>query len=231
MRRWLRAGFAIVVLLAGCASPERLPVGVGAAPATFPAQVYRQAARQGHAVLQVDPGSSIVEIEVFRGGSLARLGHDHAVASHDVHGYVWPDAGRADLYVALDLLVVDEPSLRAEAGFDTHPSPDDIEGTRRNMLTRVLETGRYPFALIAVRRDPRQADDGAASVSITLHGTTRTFDVPLKLEVTDAELTVSGTRSLRQSDFGIVPLSILGGAVQVKNDVTLRFRITARRVD
>ena len=67
-------------------------------------------------------------------------------------------SGRADLYVPLDTLVVDEPALRAEAGFDTQPSAADIAGTRRNMLEKVLEADRYPFALIAVKRssDRRQ---------------------------------------------------------------------------
>ena len=32
---------------------------------------------------------------------------------------VAPDEGRADLWVPLDALMVDEPALRAKAGFDT----------------------------------------------------------------------------------------------------------------
>ena len=52
---------------------------------------------------------SRIVIEVRRGGTLAQLGHDHVVVSHDVAGYVAPAEGRADLYVRLDRLVVDEP--------------------------------------------------------------------------------------------------------------------------
>ena len=106
-------------------------------------------------MFRVDPARSLLLIVVRRGGALAQFGHDHVVASHDVAGYIAPDEGRADLYVPLDALVVDEPALRAEAGFDTQPSAADIAGTRRNMLEKVLETSRHPYALIAV------SDNGA----------------------------------------------------------------------
>src|SRR5258708_23733284 len=98
----------------------------------------------------MDPAGALIGMEGRRRGPPARLGHDHVVASHEVTGYVAPGEGRADLYVALARLVVDEPELRKEAGFDTQPSESDIEGTRSNMLNHVLEAERFPFALIGV---------------------------------------------------------------------------------
>ena len=114
-------------------APPSLPTG---APPDFPHAYYRQLQAQGKPVFRVDAARSQVVIEVRRGGSLARLGHDHVVASHDVAGNIAPDEGRADFYVRLDALTVDEPDLRASAGFDTQPDADDIAGTRRNMLQR-----------------------------------------------------------------------------------------------
>ena len=155
------------------------PAERAASPATgpdgSPEQAYVRDAAAGRPVFRVDPASSIIVVEVRRAGSLARLGHDHVVASHDVRGYVEPDAGRADLYVALDRLAVDEPALRKHAGFDTEPTAEAIAGTRRNMLEKTLETDRYPYASIAVHRS---AGATAADVSIALHGTTRTMRVP-----------------------------------------------------
>ena len=79
------------------------------------------------------------------------------IASHDVAGFIAPGEGRADLYVPLDALVVDEPALRSEIGLDTQPSAADIEGTRRNMLEKVLETDRYPYATDRRERRTRPA--------------------------------------------------------------------------
>src|SRR5689334_23988304 len=169
--RALAVVLAAVALLPGCAPqpPETEKRAPLQAPAEFPQSFYDQAAARGEPVYRVDPRQSVVTIVVRRGGSLARLGHDHVVAAHNVAGYVAPQTGRADLYVALDGLAVDEPDLRKEAGFDTQPSESDIAGTRANMLGKVLETQKFPYALIGIR-----ISRGQLAVSITLHGTTRT---------------------------------------------------------
>jgi polyisoprenoid-binding protein YceI len=146
-----------------------------------------------------------------------------------VQGYVAPEAGRSDLYVELARLVVDEQSLRAEAGFDTHPSAEDIEGTRKNML-KVLQAERYPFALIGVTRAGR-AGDSKMNVSLTLHGMKRDYPIPMQIDTTAEEVNVTGRLVLNQTDFGIVPLSILGGAIQVQDEVRIRFDIRARRAE
>src|SRR6266851_10521583 len=132
-RRVAVAAALVALMLAGCGPPvrKRAPAPAGP-PADFPESYYREAAAQGKPVFRVDPAESLIVIEVRRSGSLARLGHDHVVASHEVVGYVAPDEGRADLYVALARLAVDEAALRAEAGFDTQPAGSDIEGTRAN---------------------------------------------------------------------------------------------------
>ena len=224
----LLAAFA-AALLAACAPAvrERIPAAPSV-PADFPAAHYQQLIAQGRPVYRVDPAQSLVTIEVRRAGSLARLGHDHVVASRDLGGYVAPDEGRADLYVPLDRLAVDEPKLRSDAGFDTQPSETDIAGTRGNMLEKVLETEKYPFALIGAS-GPARAGEAPLGVAITLHGTRRTLPVPARIELGDDIVRVSGRLSFDQSDFGIAPFSILGGAIAVRDRVDLRFWITARR--
>lgn len=234
MARRMLAALAIGALLCACV-PQRIapPQPATPAPVGFPDAYYQAARAQGKPVFRIDPALSLVTVIVRRAGSLAQFGHDHVIASHDVAGYVAPGDGRADLYVPLSALVVDESSLRAEAGLATQPSAADIEGTRANMMTKVLETDRYPFALIAVRGNG--TDLGAkplpVSASITLHGITRTLDVPVRIEKADGDLGVEGTMSLAQSDFGIAPFSILGGAIAVQDSVELTFRLRARRME
>jgi len=221
----------MAALLSACA--PQVPTLVrpeASGPASFPEAYYRQAIERRQPVFSVDPERSVIVIEVRRAGSLARLGHDHVVASHDVRGYVAPDACRSDLYVALDRLVVDEPGLRREAGFDTEPSAVDVTGTRQNMLEKVLEAGRYPLALVSVTGVDTGAKDAGLDVAITLHGATRTFRVPAKVEIVADAIDVTGELAFDQTEFGITPFSILGGAVQVRDKVNLRFHIHARRI-
>jgi hypothetical protein len=221
----------LALIFAGCAPLVREPAPAPAAPpADFPEAHYREAAAQGKPVYRVDPEQSLVAIEVRRAGSLARLGHDHVVASHEVVGYLAPQEGRADLYVALGRLAVDEAALRAEAGFETQPTESDIEGTRANMLEKVLEAEKFPFALIGVSGADAGLRRATLAVTLTLHGSTRTLQVPAQIEAGADQMSVTGRFSFEQTDFGIKPYSLLGGAIAVRNGLDLRFRIRARRL-
>lgn len=226
MRRAWLAAVAVSLVVVACAPAPREAHVEARAPPGFPEREYRQAVAAGQAVYRIDEAASIVTIEVRRAGSLARLGHDHVVASHDVRGYVLPAARRADLYVPLEELAVDEPKLRAEAHFDTTPTAADIAGTRRNMLGRVLDAETYPFAEIRMRG----ATDDAVDADISLHGRSRIVHVPIRLSIESDRLDVMGEFTLHQTAFGIAPLSVLGGAVQVQDELRLRFTLHARRL-
>jgi len=222
------AAIGTLLLVAACAPDVPLQAQKTPPPPSLsglPDAAYRQAQAEGKNILRVDGHKSLVVFEVRRAGAFARFGHDHVVASHDVQGYVAPDDNKADLLVQLDQLVIDEAPLRAEAGFTTQPTADDIAGTRRNMLNKVLEVDRYPTALMHIERK----GEAMLSVTITLHGTTRTFDVPAQIASTADGLTVSGKMTFNQSDFGIVPFSILNGAIQVADRLDMRFNIVAER--
>ncbi len=227
MRRLPKLALTLAVLLLGaCAHEERLPLATPAAPEDFPLAWYQQAAAQGRPVFRVLPGDSTVTIVVRRAGALARLGHDHVVSSSQVQGYADPQASRADLHVLLDTLVVDDPALRAEAGLDTQPSASDIAGTRSNMLAS-LEAERFPHVVMRVNSMVQQQ----LSVDVTLHGVTRKdLQVSAAIEFSGGVLTASGQLAINQSDFGITPFSILGGAIRVEDRLELRFRISARRL-
>lgn len=236
-RRLAYAVTALALLIAACAPQLKGTASATApthesarqTPENFPSQHYAQAAAQGKPIYRIDPARSLVTLTVRRGGSLARLGHDHVVASHSAQGYVSPQEGRADLYFPLDELTVDEPALRAEAGLDTQPSESDIAGTRANMLGKVLQTQQYPFTLIRVSSLEKLPTGVRLTLDITLHGLTRTFEVSAEWETTNGEMSISGLLEFNQSDFGITPFSILGGMIQVQDRISLRFRINARQ--
>lgn len=214
------------LLLAACVS--QAPVAPPAAPpaAVSPADWYGQAAREGKKVLAIDSTQSLITIVVRRGGPMARFGHDHVIASRTVSGFVAPDAGRSDFQFRLDELSVDEQALRTAAGLTTQPDADAIAGTRNNMLTKVLEAQAYPMVLLHAERTAPAGD--AVRLTVTLHGVSRTMMVPVKVEEGAGQLAASGAFTLLQSDFGITPMSVLGGAMRVEDQMELQFRIVAR---
>jgi hypothetical protein len=52
--------------------------------------------------------------------------------------------------------------------------------------------------------------------------------VPIQLEVRGDTLTGTGKMSVKQTDFGIEPVSAGGGLVKVEDAVTVTFRIVAK---
>lgn len=216
------------------APPPALAPAPAAGAATMAAPAWQQ---RGMRLLHIAPQESLLTITVRRGGALARLGHDHVVASRSLQGVVAPRAGRAAFQFRLDEMSVDEDGLRQAAGLTTTPSADAIAGTRHNMLVRVLEAERYPWVRVDARRvDARRSEAGGEGnmalldADITLHGVTRAVQLPVRIEeaADGRSLQASGSLLLKQSDFGIVPFAILGGAMAVQDQMELAFRITAR---
>lgn len=232
---YFKTSLLSLLLLAGCAAeaPPTRPVAALDTGASW----YQKAAQAGKKVYKIDAQQSLITITVRRGGALARLGHDHVVASRSLEGFVAPDAGRADFHFRLDQLTVDEPALRLTAGLDTQPSNDAIAGTRANMLNRVLEAERYPVVMLHAERAGSAAGGaGGAGVAgvhllrltVTLHGVARSFDVPTTIERQKNALTASGELRMLQSAFGITPMSVMGGAMTVQDQMELKFRIVAK---
>jgi hypothetical protein len=210
-----------LLLLAACGqqlAPPAPGAGGGASPS-------RAGAASTAEVYAVDPRASLLTVTVRRAGLMARLGHDHVVASRTLAGHVAPGAGSADLSFALDEMTVDEPQLLRDAGIDKQPSAQAVEGTRTNMLGPVLEAQRYPLVTLHAQRQA----DGQLRVAVTLHGATRWLALPATIRVDAAEVTASGTARLKQTDFGITPFSVGGGLLSVQDELEVRYHIVARR--
>src|SRR4051812_48695182 len=108
-----------LVCLTGCPAgphkPEAPAVGVPAGP---PGSI--QAPRHEGRPYDVVASESLLTILAFRGGTLAKAGHNHVIASHDVSGtfYVPDDVLRSsfELHVPVAQMSIDEPGLRAKEG-------------------------------------------------------------------------------------------------------------------
>jgi polyisoprenoid-binding protein YceI len=237
MRSVRAAAFSslLVAALTACALPVKPSTAPAErAPESFPEEFYLRTAARGEPVYRVDAQRSQIIVYAYRGGQLARVGHDHVISSRELRGYIHlppnPSTGSADLYLALDSLQADEPVLRAQAGFTTEPSPADVAATRRNMLEKVLEAAQHPFVVLHIGELRDGPTAPVLSGEMTLHGVTRTLRLPVEIERTGDALAVDGGFSLRQSDFGIKPFSVLGGALKVEDQLDVRFRVLAARL-
>lgn len=233
-RPWRTLPPLTALLLVACTTAAPPAPVAHEPPPDFPTEPYWQARERGERVYAVDPHQSQAVIRVYRGGRLARFGHDHVVAARDIRGYALVPRdialARADLYVLLDSLSVDEPALRAQAGLDTTPSAADIEATRRNMLDKTLEAQDHPLARLHLTRLAGDLPAPVLNAAITLHGVTRTLPVAVQLDTTEHSLHVRGRFSLSQTEFGMVPYSLLGGALAVQDQVDIAFEVVGRRL-
>lgn len=226
----------LTAFLAACPTGPRAPAGVSPVarlPAQPPAFVH-----EGRPY-DIASGESLLTILVFRGGPLAKAGHNHVIASHSLHGtlYVPSDLARATFEVHLPVtdLTIDEEALRAkenEADFPPDVPDSAKEGTRRNMLGGALLDAQHYPEIVLRSSSLEAAPDGSGSqwlthVQVTVRDRTSTLAVPVRYEQHADEIVVSGELPLKQSDLGLTPFSALLGALQVVDEMKVRFRIVA----
>lgn len=193
---------------------------------------------QGSVHYVLDADRSDVRFLVYRAGPLAALiGHNHVIEASQLSGdiYLTPDIRASGFSLTLPVagFVVDDPAARNVEGpeFTPQPSAAAIEGTRQNMLgPEVLDAKRFP--VVSIRSVKLLGPDWGldATVRITLHGTARDITVPIAVERDGESLTVTGAFDIQQSDFGITPFSVGGGALRVRNSVRVRFHFVASKV-
>lgn len=184
--------------------------------------------------LVILPGESELRILAYRDGPLARLGHNHVISTTQVDGRVaWTeDIGRS--YVEFRLPVasfeIDRPELRAEEG-DEFPGeiPDqDIAGTRTNMLgEKLLDADNYPEIRLFSRRVRGSLDALIVDAEVIIKNQPTAVSFPLSARWEGERLIASGQASLAQTSLGLEPFSALLGALTVRDEIELKFRLVA----
>ena len=227
------AMIAALVILAGCRSTsEPAPPAKASqsrSPISAPAALHA-----GTQALQVDPDRTVVTVIVRRAGPLARLGHDHVITSADESGSVWLGSTPADSSFELTLPVasfeVDLPEARAAAGPEfAAPVPDDARaGTRHNMLrAEVLDGEHFPVITLRAAAATGAWAQPIVRVAVTLKGVEREQEIPVVVERDANGVVARGELRLNQTDFGMTPFSVAGGAIQVADTLEIRFEIAA----
>ncbi len=161
------------------------------------------------------------------------------MVNHAIRGAVnladLPEESVFRLTVPVAAFVVDDPQARREEGADFPGDiPDDAKsGTSHNMLSAaLLNADEFPVITVSSLAESRaQNPSGAgaltATVAISIAGHDSRVDVPFTFHADSRRLSATGSLELRQSALGLTPFSLMLGALQVQDAMTIKFEIVA----
>jgi polyisoprenoid-binding protein YceI len=184
---------------------------------------------QAPAIFSIDAANSRVAIEVGRSGLLGFAGHDHEVIAPAVTGRVAFDP--RDWAQSSVTLQFDASALKVTGKGDP---PADIPKVQTVMFSdQVLDVKRFPSVAFRSRRvsvtphGPNSADL-VIEGDLTLHGETRPATVRAATTIQPDGLTARGAFLIKQTNFGMTPVTAAGGTVRVRDDVRVEFELKAR---
>jgi polyisoprenoid-binding protein YceI len=100
---------------------------------------------------------------------------------------------------------------------------NDIDHTMKS--EKVLDPARFPeISFSSTSVEPAGQNRFLVRGDLTLHGVTR----PVELQVSSSQNHYTGKVSLKQTEFGIAPVKIAGGAVRVKDVIEIEFDIVTK---
>lgn len=161
----------------------------------------------------IDTAHSVITVRVFKAGLFSAFGHNHEIAAPIAKGSVDIQEQRVSLHLDTAKLRVLDPEVAASTRAEIQQRMDGPE---------VLDSGRFPeisftSTSVGAAGEQRWIVDG----SLALHGQTK----PVRVEVSFRDGHYRGSATIKQSDFGINPVSVAGGAVKVKDQVKIEFDI------
>ena len=188
-------------------------------------------AAQAVQTYKIVAAESSLWVYVAKAGLLSALAHNHNIGVKVFSGSVTvPESGAGSGALQLEL---DAQSLYVA---DKEVNDKDRAEITGSMHNDVLASAKFPkitFKSVAVS-DVKSAGANSYAFTIngdlTLHGVTKRIAVPVTATITPQLLKATGKYTLKQTDFGITPISKAGGAVKVKDEVVVNFSIVAKPV-
>jgi len=176
---------------------------------------------------RIDPPPSRLSVRTFASGALSVFGHDPAFVVRDVRGELTLEAD-APTSASLRLVAkADSLELTGEA------NDSDRREIEQRTQQEVLESASYPEIIYACREGQVVAH-GPLQLTLkgdlTLHGITRPQPVSTRLFLAADMVRAQGEATIRLSDYGIQPVTAVGGLLRIKDEVKLTFDIVARVV-
>lgn len=164
---------------------------------------------------------------VGTGGLLWFLGHTHHFAVRDFTG----EATLTDSSVApASLQITIKTASLEESGKDFTEAQKQI--INKEAHNEVLEADKYPeITFKSTNVTGKMKSEGQYDVKIagdiTIHGVTRSIQIPAQVVVKDNTLQAIGEFSVNRSDYKVKTKSIKGGTIRVRNKITFKFDIMA----
>ena len=164
----------------------------------------------------LDLARSRITVHVYKSGLFSVFADNHIIEAKLREGSLSVAEPSAISIVvnAGDLRVLD-PGLADDKRADVQS---------RMVGPEVLDVATYPeirFASTSIR--PSGADRWTITGDLTIHGRTRS----ITLAAARTAAVYRGSVRIRQRDFGITPISIVGGTVNVKDEILIEFEIVA----
>jgi polyisoprenoid-binding protein YceI len=162
----------------------------------------------------IDTAKSTITVHVFKAGALSAFGHNHEIAAPIARGTVDTSAHQVELNVRSEALTVRDADV----------SDKDRAEIQATMLGPEVLDAQHQPEIVFRSTASQQAGTGSWTVNgnITIRGQTRAVIVPVR-ELGGAHY--AGGVSLKQTDFGIKPVKVAGGAVRVKDEIRIEFDI------
>lgn len=165
----------------------------------------------------IDVEHSSMKIHVSKSGFFSFAGDNHEIEAPISSGTVNEAAKTVELKVESARLTVLDP------GF----SPSKRAQVQQEMVgPHVLDAGRFPeITFRSTQVTEEKSSTWRVIGDLTLHGQTRS----ITLHVNGSAGHYRGTAALKQTDFGITPISMAGGSVKVKDELVIDFDIVTRQ--
>jgi polyisoprenoid-binding protein YceI len=166
-------------------------------------------------------------VQAFAGGLLASLGHNPVITIPDFSGEVRLPENVADASVHM---VINAASLKVASDV----KDKDRREMERMMHEQVLQSAEYPeIAYDCSSVSASKTGEGqywtALKGELTLHGVTRGLTISPRVTVNGETLRASGSFSILQTDYEIELVSVMGGALKVKDELKFVFEIVGRK--
>ena len=162
----------------------------------------------------IDVARSTITIHVGKAGLLSAAGHEHWVSAPIASGTIreFPSP-RVELTIETAKMTV-KPDPKVDAKTQA--------AIQKDMEELTLETRRFPQITFRSTRVEKLGDSQwRVEGDLSLHGVTK----PVSLAVQQVADAYSAHTVVKQTDFGMKPVTVGGGMIKVKNEVEIDFQI------
>jgi hypothetical protein len=162
----------------------------------------------------IDLEQSSLTVKVSKSGLFAAFADNHLIHAPIANGSISVDPPLAiDVTIRSGDLRVIDPNL----------SPAQRTAVQVRMLSpEVLDITKYPeISFASTTIAPTGPDRWQVNGHLAFHGQMRTITFP----VVHANGKYRGDVVIRQRDFGMEPITVAGGTVKVKDEITVQFEI------